>query len=90
MSTATELGPCAAECGTILREGDKGHICAGGDPIFCAACAYTWADVKAQWDSGEREDGDYGGEEDRASFLAAYEAHLAASGSPDDPMLHEL
>jgi hypothetical protein len=68
----------------------KGHICAGGDPIFCAACAFTWADVKAQWDSGEREEGDYGSAAASASFMAAFEAHIAAGGSPDDLMLHDL
>ena len=75
-------------CTAILLDGDKGHRCQDGDPIFCAACAPTWGDVQEQWASGDREDND--DEDNQDDFVRAYEAHLAAGGSPDDPILHDL
>lgn len=73
-------------CTKILFCGDKGHICYDGDPILCEECAYTWADVKAQYDKSE-----HGGDhDDRADFMKAFESHIASGGSADDKMLHEL
>lgn len=83
---AEEVGQCEG-CRAILLTGDKGHRCADG-PILCAECAPTWADVHLQWARGEC--GEVDGEDAHGDFLAAYEAHLAAGGSPDDPMLHDL
>lgn len=87
--TAPDLVGTCEGCGKQLFEGMKGHICEEGDPIFCAECAdFTWSDIKDQWEKGEREEAD--DDEARAEFMRSYEAHIAAGGSPDDVILHDL
>ena len=79
------VGTCE-ECGIVLFREDLGHICADGEPIFCAKHAYTWAEIKAQWDEDETD----GNSDKRSEFMASYEEHISDGGSPDDKVLHTL
>ena len=72
-------------CGKVILAGEHGHVCVEGETL-CEECAFTWGEVKEQIDSGE-----HGGDDNqKAEFLASYEKHIAAGGSPDDKMLRTL
>jgi len=78
------VGRCEG-CTHIILVGDKGHHCRD-DVNLCAECAYTWGEVKEQWDKDE-----HGGDEtDHARFVTAYDAHIAAGGKPTDKMLRTM
>lgn len=79
-------GECIG-CTELLLVGEQGHRCRDGE-LLCEACAFTWADVKAQWDMGE--DSDAESAEARARFFSLFKAHIAGGGSPDDKILHAL
>ena len=83
----TDIAGRCVGCGDLLLVGDKGSRCFEGE-LLCEGCSYSWADVKDQWDRGEREDADDA--EARAAFMASYDAHIASGGNPDDLILHEL
>lgn len=72
-------------CSCHLFVGDKGHRCLDGE-LLCEACTPSWDDVKEQWAEGRDGDGD----EDRASFMDRYDAHLANGGKGTDLMLYNL
>ena len=76
-------GTCEG-CSTVILVGDQGQHCSDGVDL-CAECAATWGDIKADWEAGRIEEGDEG---QRARFMAAFEAHIAAGGKPDDKPLH--
>lgn len=79
------VGECA-ECAKVLIEGDPGHRCHDGEAYLCDEHAYTWADVHAQWMSGE-----HGGSADeRACFLKHFDQHVAGGGLATDKMLAPL
>jgi len=79
------VGHCDG-CTAIILVGDQGHRCHDGEAHLCAACAYTWGEVKEQWDKDE-----HGGDEtDHARFVTAYDAHIAAGGKPTDKMLRTM
>lgn len=77
-------------CTHLVKLGDKVQDEASGE-IFCEACAYTYADIKANHDQcwatgifGELDP------ESIQAFAEEYAAHLAAGGSPDDKPLYVL
>jgi hypothetical protein len=72
-------------CSCHLFVGDRGHRCLDGE-LLCEACTPSWDDVKEQWAEGRDDDGD----EDRASFMARYEKHIADGGHGTDLMLYNL
>jgi hypothetical protein len=76
------VGRCEA-CRHIIVYGDKGHRCRD-DVDLCAECAFTWGEVKDQWDKDEVTPDDGG---DRAKFMAAFDSHIASGGTPSDKML---
>jgi len=81
------VGKCE-ECDAILLEGDMGHRCVDGEPLFCAEHAYTWSDVK---ESYEVEDGVRDDDPDAyRDFVQRFEAHIAAGGKPDDKIVWPL
>lgn len=73
-------------CSKILLTGDKGTSDTEG-LLLCPQCAPSWADIRAQWLEENREEEDEG---DKARFLAAYDAHIAGGGKPDDVPLYQL
>src|SRR5262245_22009828 len=68
-----EIAGTCEGCSKLLFIGDRGHRCGDG-PLLCAECSPTWADVKEQWDKGERLDDE---PEDRERFNLAYAAHVS-------------
>lgn len=95
---ASALAAMAAEedareclgCAHLIKLGDKVQDEASGE-IFCEACAYTYADIKAQHDEALAT-GDHGelDPESIQAFAEEYAAHLAAGGSPEDKWLYVL
>lgn len=78
------VGECEG-CEALLFSGDLGHR--GEDGInLCHDHSPDWDDIKRQWDEG-REETDDG---DRAAFMAAYDAHIAAGGKPSDKVAFPL
>lgn len=77
-------------CARQVKPGDKVQDEASGE-IFCEACAYTYAEIKAQHDEALAS-GEYGEltPEGIAGFAREYDAHIAAGGSPDDKWLYVL
>jgi len=73
-------------CGKTMLYGEKHHPTAD-DCDLCAECAPSWGCIKRQWDGGRKTDEDGG---NKAEFMEAYAAHIAAGGSPDDKVLYEL
>jgi hypothetical protein len=80
------VGSCEF-CERLLLDGDKGHRGTDG-VIVCEACAPTYGCLKKQREEMVAESDDP--EDDNALCLASIEAHIAAGGSLDDKVVHEL
>ncbi|ADH91757.1 hypothetical protein Snov_4501 [Ancylobacter novellus DSM 506] len=77
-------------CAHLVKLGDKVQDEASGE-IFCEACAYSYAAIKADHDECSAT-GIFGelDPESMQAFAEEYAAHLAAGGSPDDKPLYVL
>lgn len=73
-------------CSVVLMVGDEGQRCVDGEHL-CKECAASWGDIKMQWDDDALDEDEPG---DKARFLARYDAHIAAGGSPDDLLTYPL
>lgn len=73
-------------CSGILLVDDQGQRCREGESL-CAECAKTWGEIKEQWDADDLSEDEPG---EKAGFLARYEAHIAAGGTPEDKLLYPL
>lgn len=82
---SVEIAGHCESCGKLVFVGERGHRDDDGI-VLCAEHSPTWDDAEKSWQSAEPED-----DPDRhEAFTASFAAHLAAGGSRDDKLTHEL